>query len=138
MSVKEYNVPEGLYYTRDHEWIKVEDNGVHALVGITDYAQHQLGDIVYVDVPSVGEELSQGDVFGAVEAVKTVADLFLPASGRVLEVNPRLEAQPTLVNKDPYGEGWIIRVEIKDTGELNNLLSAEEYRQLIGVGEPSS
>lgn len=123
------NIPTNLKYTREHEWVRVE--GDVAVAGITDYAQDQLGDIVYVDVPSVGETLAQGDVFGAIEAVKTVADAFMPLSGEVLEVNDALESAPELVNKDPYGDGWLIRLKITRPEEVSNLLDAAAYEKLI-------
>ena len=122
------NIPESLKYTKDHEWIKVE--GKTALVGITDFAQGELGDIVYLDINTVGEEVKEHDVFGTVEAVKTVSDLFMPVTGKVLEVNPLLEGSPEKVNSDPYGEGWMIKIEV--TGQPNGLLSAAEYKELIG------
>lgn len=124
------NIPANLHYTKDHEWIRVE--GENAVVGITDYAQSELGEIVFVDVPSVGETLSQGDVFGSVEAVKTVSDLNMPATGKVLELNETLNDQPDLVNNDPYGEGWMIKLQLSDLAELDSLLTAEEYTKLIG------
>lgn len=124
------NIPANLHYTKDHEWIRVE--GENAVVGITDYAQSELGEIVFVDVPSVGESLSQGDVFGSVEAVKTVSDLNVPATGKVLEQNEALNDQPDLVNNDPYGEGWMIKLQLSDLAELDSLLTAEEYAKLIG------
>lgn len=124
------NIPANLHYTKDHEWIRVE--GENAVVGITDYAQSELGEIVFVDVPSVGETLSQGDVFGSVEAVKTVSDLNMPATGKVLELNETLNDQPDLVNNDPYGEGWMIKLQLSDLAELDSLLTAEEYAKLIG------
>ncbi len=122
------NVPESLKYTKDHEWIKIEGNT--ALVGITDFAQGELGDIVYLDINTVGEEVKEHDVFGTVEAVKTVSDLFMPVTGKVLEVNTLLEGSPEKVNSDPYGEGWMIKIEM--TGQPNGLLSAAEYKELIG------
>jgi glycine cleavage system H protein len=122
------NVPESLKYTKDHEWIKIEGNT--ALVGITDFAQGELGDIVYLDINTVGDEVKEHDVFGTVEAVKTVSDLFMPVAGKVLEVNPVLEGSPEKVNSDPYGEGWLIKIEV--TGQQNGLLSAAEYKELIG------
>jgi glycine cleavage system H protein len=122
------NVPESLKYTKDHEWVKIE--GKNALVGITDFAQGELGDIVYLDISTVGEEVKEHDVFGSVEAVKTVSDLFMPVTGKVLEVNPLLEGSPEKVNSDPYGEGWMIKIEV--TGTPNGLLSAAEYKELIG------
>lgn len=124
------NIPANLHYTKDHEWIRVE--GENAVVGITDYAQSELGEIVFVDVPSVGETLSQGDAFGSVEAVKTVSDLNMPATGKVLELNETLNDQPDLVNNDPYGEGWMIKLQLSDLAELDSLLTAEEYAKLIG------
>ncbi len=124
------NVPSNLKYSNDHEWIRVE--GSEAYVGITDFAQSQLGDIVFVDVPSVGDMLGQSDVFGSVEAVKTVSDLFLPVSGEILEFNEALNDAPDAVNKDPYGEGWIVKVRVSDPAELDLLLSAADYEKLIG------
>lgn len=124
------NTPSELKYTKDHEWIKIEGNT--ATVGITDFAQGELGDIVFVDVDSVGDDLSSGDVFGSIEAVKTVSDLFLPISGKVTEVNPDLEDQPELVNTDPYGNGWIIKLEISGDADQSELLSAEEYNATLG------
>lgn len=124
-------IPEDLRYTKDHEWIKIE--GDHALVGITDYAQNELGDIVYVDVETDGETLAKEDVFGSIEAVKTVSDLFLPASGTVTEFNAALDSAPELVNKDPYGEGWIIKVALSDPAEVDTLLTAAQYKELIGA-----
>lgn len=124
-------IPEDLRYTKDHEWIKVD--GDQAVVGITDYAQNELGDIVYVDVETDGETLAQEDVFGSIEAVKTVSDLFLPASGTVTEFNAALDSAPELVNKDPYGEGWIIKVALSDPSEVDSLLTAAQYKELIGA-----
>ncbi len=124
------NFPENLKYTKDHEWVRVEGND--AYIGITEFAQGELGDIVYVDVSTEGEELAKEEIFGTVEAVKTVSDLFMPISGKILEFNKGLDASPDSVNKDPYGEGWMIKVAIKDTTELNDLLSAADYRALIG------
>ena len=126
------NIPENLKYTKDHEWIRVEEDGV-ATVGITDYAQSELGDIVYVDVETAGETLAQEEVFGSIEAVKTVSDIFMPASGEVLELNPELDADPELVNKDPYGAGWIIKVKLSAPEELDSLLSAQQYAEMIGA-----
>lgn len=123
------NVPQNLRYTREHEWIRVE--GDVAFVGITDYAQSELGEIVFVDVDTVGETLGQGEVFGSVEAVKTVSDLNMPVSGEVLEINEQLEDQPELVNNDPYGEGWMIKITVNDPAELENLLDAEGYAAII-------
>lgn len=124
------NTPSELKYTKDHEWVKIEGNT--ATVGITDFAQGELGDIVFVDVDSVDDELNAGDVFGSVEAVKTVSDLYLPVSGKVTEFNEALEDQPELLNSDPYGDGWIIKLEIADGADLSALLSAEEYQATIG------
>lgn len=124
------NFPEELKYTKDHEWVRVE--GDTATIGITDFAQRELGDIVYVDISSVGEAVAKEEVFGTVEAVKTVSDLFMPLTGEVLEVNPGLDANPELVNKDPYGEGWIIKVRVSGAGDADGLLSAGDYKQLIG------
>ena len=125
------NFPDQLKYTKDHEWIKVEGN--IAIIGITDFAQGELGDIVYVDINTVGNTLSSEAVFGTVEAVKTVSDLFMPVSGKVLEVNSGLESNPEAVNKDPYGQGWMIKVEMTNVAETDHLLSATAYKQLIGV-----
>jgi glycine cleavage system H protein len=122
------NIPDGLKYTKDHEWVKIE--GKTATVGITEFAQSELGDIVYVDITTVGQQVAEHAVFGTVEAVKTVSDLFMPVSGKVLEVNAVLEANPEKVNDDPYGEGWMIKLEI--TGDTNGLLSAAQYKELIG------
>lgn len=124
------NFPDNLKYTKDHEWVRVE--GQDAYIGITDFAQSELGDIVYVEIETDGEDLAREEVFGTVEAVKTVSDLFMPLSGRILEVNPKLDGNPELVNKDPYGDGWMIKVSIKDAGELTDLMSAADYRQLVG------
>ena len=124
------NTPSELKYTKDHEWIKVEGN--IATIGITDYAQGELGDIVFVDVDTVEEDLNEGDVFGSVEAVKTVSDLYLPVAGTVLEVNSDLEDQPELVNTDPFGKGWIIKLQLTDNADLSSLLSAEEYQEVVG------
>jgi glycine cleavage system H protein len=124
------NFPEELKYTQDHEWIKVE--GDIATVGITAFAQSELGDIVYVEVETVGEELGQNDVFGTIEAVKTVSDLFLPVSAEILELNSSLEDSPEKVNEDPYGDGWIVKIKLQDLSELDGLLSAEAYKNLIG------
>jgi len=120
------NFPENLRYTSEHEWIRVE--GETAYVGITDYAQSELGEIVFIDVPTVGETVAQGEVFGSVEAVKTVSDLNMPVTGEVLELNEALDAQPELVNNDPYGEGWIIKISVKDAAELDNLMDAAAYQ----------
>lgn len=124
------NIPANLKYSKDHEWIRVE--GAEAYVGITDFAQSQLGDIVFVDINTEGETLPCNEVFGTIEAVKTVSDAFLPVGGTVLEVNPVLNDRPDVVNKDPYGEGWMVRIRITDAAELEALLSAEDYAKLIG------
>jgi glycine cleavage system H protein len=123
------NIPADLKYTKDHEWVKVEGNV--ATIGITDFAQGELGDIVYVEVETTGETLDKEEVFGTVEAVKTVSDLFMPISGEVLEFNEDLESNPESVNSDPYGAGWMIKVNISDASELDTLLSAEEYAALV-------
>ena len=124
------NIPAELRYTKEHEWIRVE--GDVAYVGITDYAQSELGEIVFVDINTQGETVAQGEVFGSVEAVKTVSDLNMPVEGEVLEVNETINDQPELVNNDPYGEGWMIKVSVANPDELNNLLDAEGYKALIG------
>lgn len=123
------NVPSELKYTKEHEWIRVE--GEEAYVGITDYAQSQLGDIVFVEVETEGDNLEAGDTFGTIEAVKTVSDLYIPVAGEVLEFNSALEDQPDLVNKDPYGEGWIIKIKIENEEQLDGLLSADAYKAII-------
>jgi len=125
------NVPTNLKYTKDHEWALVKGN--EATVGITDFAQHELGDIVFIEIETVGEELGHGEVFGTVEAVKTVSDLFMPVSGTVKEKNEELDSAAELVNSDPYGQGWMIRVELSDPAELDELLDAEAYKKLIGA-----
>ena len=122
------NIPDALQYTKDHEWIKID--GTTATIGITDFAQGELGDIVYVDISTVGKEVAAGDVFGTVEAVKTVSDLYMPLAGKVLEVNSLLDGSPEKVNEDPYGDGWMIKAEI--TGKPEGLLSAAQYKELIG------
>jgi glycine cleavage system H protein len=124
------NIPGNLKYTEDHEWVKLE--GDTAIVGITEYAQQQLGDIVFIEVETIGDTLAKGDTFGTVEAVKTVSDLFLPMGGQVIALNPELEAAPELVNKDPYGKGWIVKVKVSDPSEFEALLSAADYEKLIG------
>ena len=123
------NIPAELKYSNDHEWCRVE--GEYAYVGITDFAQSELGDIVFVDIQSEGENLSAGDLFGTIEAVKTVSDAFTPVSGEVVEVNPAIDADPALVNKDPYGEGWMIKVKMSAPEEVDSLLSADEYAAFI-------
>ncbi|MCF8415037.1 MAG: glycine cleavage system protein GcvH [Crocinitomicaceae bacterium] len=124
------NVPQNLKYTKDHEWVLVE--GDVATVGITDFAQGELGDIVYVEIETVGESIDHEEVFGSVEAVKTVSDLFMPVSGEIIEFNEKLEADPELVNSDPYGDGWMIKVKISDASQVNDLLDAAAYSALIG------
>ncbi|MFM7488664.1 MAG: glycine cleavage system protein GcvH [Cytophagales bacterium] len=121
---------DSLQYTKDHEWIKIDGNV--ATIGITDFAQSELGDIVYVDINTVGQEVGQHDVFGTVEAVKTVSDLYMPVAGKVIEFNKSLESAPEKVNSDPYGDGWMVKVEVKDTAQLSALLSAVQYKELIG------
>lgn len=123
------NVPAELKYTEEHEWIRVE--GEEAVVGITDYAQSQLGDIVFVECETVGDALEAGETFGTIEAVKTVSDLYLPVAGEVLEFNEELEGEPELVNKDPYGKGWIVKIKISDETELDGLLNADAYKAII-------
>ena len=124
------SIPAELKYTKDHEWVKIE--GTTATVGITEFAQGELGDIVYVDVTTAGQELKQHDVFGTVEAVKTVSDLFLPLSGKITEFNKSLESAPEKVNSDPYGEGWMVKIAIKNSSEVDGLLTAAQYKELIG------
>ncbi|MFC4722513.1 glycine cleavage system protein GcvH [Geojedonia litorea] len=124
------NIPSNLKYTKDHEWVKVEGDTV--TVGITDFAQGELGDIVYVEVETVDETLDAEEIFGTVEAVKTVSDLFLPVSGEIIEFNTILEDEPEKVNSDPYGEGWMIKIKYSDASQLENLLSADDYKALIG------
>jgi len=124
------NIPADLKYTKDHEWIKVDGDVV--IVGITDFAQRELGDIVYVEVESVDEEIEEGEVFGTVEAVKTVSDLFMPISGTVVEFNEDLESEPEAVNEDPYEKGWMIKIKPEDISSVDNLLSADDYKDLIG------
>ena len=123
------NIPEKLLYTEDHEWIRVD--GEEAVIGITDFAQKELGDIVFVEVETVDEDLSRGDAFGTIEAVKTVSDLFMPVSGTVLELNENIEDNPEIINKDPYGDGWIIRIKISDETQLGDLLDSVSYKKSI-------
>ena len=123
------NIPAELKYTKDHEWVKIE--GDVAIVGITEFAQSELGDIVYVEIETIGETLNQEEVFGSVEAVKTVSDLFMPVSGEILEFNEALEGNPELVNSDPYGEGWMIKVKLSDASQYDQLLDAASYEGLI-------
>ena len=124
------NVPADLKYTKDHEWVKIEGDVV--TIGVTDYAQGELGDVVYVEIETEGETLANEEVFGTVEAVKTVSDLFMPVSGEVIEVNSELESTPESVNSDPYGAGWMVKIKISDTSELDSLLAAADYEALIG------
>lgn len=123
------NIPSNLKYTKDHEWVLVE--GEVATVGITDFAQSELGDIVYVEIETVGETIQQEEVFGSIEAVKTVSDLFMPLSGEILELNEKLESNPELVNSDPYVDGWMVKIKFSNASEINNLLSHEEYKNLV-------
>ena len=123
------NIPENLLYSEDHEWIKVD--GDEALIGITDFAQNELGDIVFVEVETVDEELDKGETFGTIEAVKTVSDMFMPIGGTVLEFNEQIEDTPEIINKDPYGKGWIIKMKIDNVSELDELLNAEAYQSII-------
>ena len=125
------NFPAELKYTKDHEWVRIE--GDTAIIGITDFAQHELGDIVFVDVTTIGQSLAKDSIFGTVEAVKTVSDLFMPVSGEVLELNAKLETAPESVNSDPYNEGWMIKVKMSDASEFESLMSAEVYQAEVGV-----
>jgi glycine cleavage system H protein len=122
-------LPEELKYTKDHEWVRAEKG--EATVGITDFAQGELGDIVFVEIESEGETRDKDEVFGTIEAVKTVSDLFMPVSGEVTEVNPKLEETPDIVNKDPYGEGWMVKIRMSDPGQFDDLLSAKQYKELL-------
>ncbi len=124
------NIPENLKYTNDHEWIRVE--GEFGYVGITDFAQGELGDIVFIEIETVGETLGQGDVFGTIEAVKTVSDMFMPVGGEILELNPELEDHPDFVNQDPFGKGWMVKIKISDPSDLDSLLSASDYAGITG------
>lgn len=123
------NIPEDLKYTEEHEWIKIDGNV--AIIGITDFAQGELGDIVYIDIDSIGNELDVNEIFGTVEAVKTVSDLFMPIKGKVLEINSNIESTPEIVNEDPYGKGWIIKIEVSDNQNISNLLSSDDYKNMI-------
>ncbi len=123
------NLPESLKYTKDHEWVKIEGN--IAIVGITEFAQSELGDIVFVEIDTEDEDLEKEEVFGTIEAVKTVSDLYMPVAGKIIEVNENLESQPELVNKEPYDGGWMVKIEIKDLKELDTLINADEYQALI-------
>ena len=122
--------PSELKYTKDHEWVRIE--GSVAYVGITEFAQHELGDIVYIDINTLGKDVIHEDVFGTVEAVKTVSDLFMPLTGKIVEFNKNLDTNPELVNSDPYGEGWMVKIELSDAAEILQLLSADDYKALIG------
>jgi glycine cleavage system H protein len=124
------NIPADLKYTKDHEWIRVQ--GTTATIGITDFAQGELGDIVYIDISTVGKDVGEHEVFGTVEAVKTVSDLYMPVSGKVLEVNSLLDGSPEKVNADPYGDGWMVKIQLKNAADINGLLSADQYKELIG------
>jgi len=123
------NVPENLLYTKDHEWFRGE--GDIAFIGITDFAQGELGDIVFIEIETLGETLNKEEVFGTIEAVKTVSDMFMPVSGEVIEVNPALEDTPDVVNKDPYGKGWVVKIKISNPEEINELLTADKYKSLL-------
>lgn len=125
------NISTNCRYTKDHEWIRLE--GTQAFAGVSDYAQGQLGDVVFIEVNSEGETLKKGEVFGTIEAVKTVSDVYMPISGKVMEVNPALESSPDLVNKDPYGDGWMIRIEVSDPSEANGLMDAAAYEAYLGT-----
>lgn len=129
MTDRNMNLPENLFYTKDHEWLRVE--GDTAYIGITDFAQGELGDIVFVEINTLGETLRKEDVLGTIEAVKTVSDVFMPVSGEVLEVNPELEQAPELVNKDPYGKGWMVKIRLTNPDEVSTLLTAEKYKELL-------
>ena len=124
-------IPENLKYTKDHEWVRVEED--FAYIGVTDFAQGELGDVVFVEIETEGESLDKEEVFGTIEAVKTVSDMFMPVSGEVLEINPKIEDEPELINKDPYGEGWLIKISIADSSELDELLTPEQYNNLINA-----
>jgi glycine cleavage system H protein len=124
------NIPEGLKYTKEHEWVKVEGN--IGTVGVTDYAQGELGDIIYIDVATVGNDVAAGDTFGTIEAVKTVSDMYAPVSGKITEFNSAVNENPASVNQDPYGNGWLVKIDISNMGDLDNLLSPEDYKTLIG------
>ena len=124
------NIPEELKYTEEHEWVKIEDN--IAIVGITDFAQGELGDIVYLEIDTLGSQIDSNEVFGTVEAVKTVSDLFMPVNGKVVDVNSSLEDNPEAVNDDPYGDGWIIKIEVSNPSDIDALMNSEEYKNLIG------
>jgi glycine cleavage system H protein len=124
------NIPSNLKYSKDHEWVSIE--GEIATVGITDFAQKELGDIVFLDITSIGKEVKQNDIFGSIEAVKTVSDLFMPVTGSVLSVNSNLDSDPQLVNSDPYGEGWMVEISLSNLSEVEGLLSADQYQEIVG------
>ena len=123
------NIPDNLKFTKDHEWLKID--GEFAYIGITDFAQGELGDVVFVEIETEGEKLAKGDAFGTIEAVKTVSDMYMPVSGEVLEVNEKLEDTPELVNNDPYGDGWMIKIKIEDASQLDELMSPEQYKEVV-------
>ncbi|MCK4663709.1 MAG: glycine cleavage system protein GcvH [Bacteroidales bacterium] len=123
------NIPDNLKYTKDHEWVKTE--GDICIIGITDFAQGELGDVVFVEIETVGENLPKEEAFGTIEAVKTVSDMFMPISGEILESNPKIEESPEILNKDPYGEGWLIKIKIENPDELNELLTPEQYKEIL-------
>ena len=123
------NVPENLLYTKDHEWLRVEGNTGY--IGVTDFAQGELGDVVFIEIETIGETLKKEEVFGTIEAVKTVSDMFMPVGGEILELNPALEETPEVVNKDPYGKGWMVKISITDPTEVNELLTAEKYKAIL-------
>ena len=125
------NFPSELKYTKDHEWIRFE--GSNAYIGITDFAQRELGDIVYIDINTLGKEIEKDQVFGTVEAVKTVSDLFMPVTGKIAELNRKLDANPELVNQDPYGDGWMVKIEVSDAAQVESLLSADDYKKQVGA-----
>jgi glycine cleavage system H protein len=125
------NVPENLFYTKDHEWLKVE--GEFGIVGVTDFAQGELGDVVFIEIETMGETLKKEEVFGTIEAVKTVSDMFMPVGGEIVEVNPALEESPDVVNKDPYGKGWMVKIRMSDPAEIKEMLSPDAYKKLAGA-----
>ena len=125
------NVPENLLYTKDHEWLRVEGNTGY--IGVTDFAQGELGDVVFIEIETIGETLKKEEVFGTIEAVKTVSDMFMPVGGEILELNPALEETPEVVNKDPYGKGWMVKIRLTDPGEIKELLSSDAYKKLAGA-----
>jgi glycine cleavage system H protein len=124
------NFPSNLKYTAEHEWISAD--GIKAKIGITEFAQKELGDIVYLDISSVGKKVAKNEIFGTIEAVKTVSDLYMPVSGKVISINHKLDADPQLVNSDPYGEGWMVEIELDNEGDINSLLSSEDYSAIVG------